>query len=266
MESWSSGRNLLALILVASVGLAAPGLSRAQSASTADREALNRLVDEAVAKGLPAAPLTNKIQEGFAKGADPKRIELVVRQMVTNLETAGQLLRELDPASAGAGREAMTLLGEALGSGLTADDVRELRKLTQATSSARSPLTSEGLASAAKGLSFIKEARLPVVEGTAVIAEAVKQGFQSHEVLEVGREVKRRESEYRTGRASLRSLREAIARGERPDQLFRDSRAATVERPAATRPETPIDRPAARPDVPQRPEQPVRPERPATAR
>ena len=118
-------------------------------------------------------------------------------------------------------------------------------------------------AGAAKGLSFIKEARLSVAEGTAVIAEAVKQGFRSAEILDLGREVKRREGDYRSGRASLRTLRDAIARGDRPEQLLRDSRADAVDRRATTRPGTQADRPAARPDVPQRPEQPVRPERPA---
>ena len=273
-ESWLSGHNLKALLrAVTSVvvvcvslgGLASSNLSAAQSVSASDREALDRLVAEAAAKGLPAAPLTNKIQEGFAKGADPKRIELVVRQMATNLETADRLVREIEPASAGAGREAsVTLLAESIGSGVTPDEVRELRKTAQV--SGKPPMSAEAAASAAKGLSFIKDARLPVPEGTAVIAEAVRQGFRSREILDLGREVKRREADYRAGRASLRALRDAIARGDRPDQLFRDSRTDAVERPAATRPETQVDRPAARPEAPQRPEQPVRPERPDTGR
>jgi hypothetical protein len=274
MESWLSGRNLKALLRAVTFllvvclplgGLAAPALSAAQSVSASDREALDRLVAEAAAKGLPAAPLTNKIQEGFAKGADPRRIELVVRQMAINLETADRLVREIEPTSAGAGREAsVTLLAESIGSGVTADEVRELRKTAQV--SGKPPLTSEAVASAAKGLSFIKDARLPVADGAAVIAEAMKQGFPSREILDLGREVKRREADYRAGRASLRELRDAIARGDRPDQLFRDSRSDAAERPAATRPETQVDRPAARPETPQRPEQPVRPERPSTGR
>ena len=118
-------------------------------------------------------------------------------------------------------------------------------------------------ASAAKGLSLIEEARLPVTDGTAVMAEAVKQGFRSNEILDLAREVKRREAAYRSGRASLTGLRDAIARGGRPDQLFSDSRPtpAPVERPAATRPEVPVERPAARPETPQRPAA-ARPERP----
>lgn len=274
--------SLTTLLMVALTGLAAPNLCAAQSVSTSEREALVRLgvdrggraeevealirqADEAAAKGLPAAPLTNKISEGLAKGYDPKRIELVIRQMATHLETADRLLREMEPATAG--REApVTLLAESLGKGVTPDEVRELRRLVQSASkTGKPPLSAEELAGAAKGLSFIKEVRLPAVEGTAVIAEAVRQGFRSHEILDLGREIKRREGDFVAGRASLRALRDAIARGDRPDQLFRASRTEAVERPASARPETPVERPA-RPEPPQRPEQPERPERPATGR
>jgi hypothetical protein len=79
---------------------------------------------------------------------------------------------------------------------------------------------------------------------------------------DLGREIKRREADYRAGRASLRSLRDTIARGTRPETILRDSRA---ERPATTRPDATTDRPE-RPttttDRPQRPERPV--DRPAT--
>ena len=103
------------------------------------------------------------------------------------------------------------------------------------------------------------------------MAEAMRQGFRSQEILDLGREIKRREADYRAGRASLRALRDAIARGDRPEQLFRDARVETTARPAAarpdaTRPDAPVERPVARPETPQRPEQPVRPERPATTR
>ncbi len=150
----------------------------------------------------------------------------------------------------------MTLLAEALGDGVTPGEVRELRRLAQ-------PMSGESLASAAKGLSLIKGAQLPVTEGTAVMAEAVRQRFGSLQMLDLGREVKRREDDYRAGRANLQTLRDAIARGDRPDQLFRDR---PVDRPTTARPEAPVDRPERpiRPEPPQRPEQPVRPERPAT--
>jgi hypothetical protein len=87
------------------------------------------------------------------------------------------------------------------------------------------------------------------------MAEAVKQGFRSSEILGLAREVKRHEADYRAGRASLTALRDAIARGSRPEQLFRDTPATRVERPAAAaRPDAPVERPAARPETPTRPQ------------
>jgi hypothetical protein len=275
--------SMVAFVLVALSGLAGADLCAAQSVSVSEREALVRLrvarggqasdvdalirvADESAAKGLPAAPLTNKIREGLAKGADPKRIDAVIRQMATHLETADQLVREVDATASGAGREtSVTLLAESFGGGLTPGDVRELRRLAQ--QSGKPPLSLDGLASAAKGLSFIRDARLPLTEGTAVVAEAVRQGFRAHEVLDLGREIKRRERDYQAGRATLRALRDAIARGDRPEQLFRDTRTDAVERPAATRPEaTRPEAPVERPERPGRPEAPQRPERPEPAR
>ncbi len=95
MESWLSGQQSASLLLAALIGLAAPGVCGAQPASASDVDALNRLANDAAAKGLPAAPLANKIREGLAKNVDPKRIELVVRQMAASLETADQLMREI---------------------------------------------------------------------------------------------------------------------------------------------------------------------------
>jgi hypothetical protein len=260
------------------VALFAPVRGWAQTISAADRDALVRqrtdrggraeevdaliqLANDAAAKGLPTAALTNKIREGIAKNKDQKQIETVVRQLTTQLETADRVVREMDPGASAAPREtAVTLLAEALGSGLTVEEVRELRRVTQA---ARPATTSQELANAAKGLSFIKDARLPVADGTAVIGEAVRQGYRSHEVVDVGREVKRREADYRAGRTTLRALREAIARGDRPEQLFRPNRPDDSTRPAAARPDA-VERPA-RPETPARPDV-ARPDRPATGR
>jgi hypothetical protein len=145
---------------------------------------------------------------------------------------------------------------------VTLDEVRELNQRAQ---QGKSAVTSDRLAGAAKGLSFIKDAKLPPDQGSAVMTEALRQGFDSLAMQDLGREVRRREADYRTGRASLIALRDAIARGDRPDQLLRDSRAQPPERPAATRPSPPAERPA-RPEVPARPEAPARPERPAGTR
>src|SRR5262245_41580244 len=94
MGSWLSARNRCALAL-AIFGLSAVAEAQQPAVTPAEREslvrlrtdrggraeevdALLRIADEASANGLPAAPLTNKIREGLAKGADPKRIDTVV--------------------------------------------------------------------------------------------------------------------------------------------------------------------------------------------
>ena len=242
-------RGLSALFVAVLTGIALPGAAAAQTAAD-----LNRLAEEAAARGLPASPLTNKIREGLAKGAPPDRIEAIVRQMTAHLETADRLVREIDSRAARPDRDAaVTLLAESFGNGATVDEVRELHR--QARGAGRPPLSADELAGAAKSRSFIKEARLSIPEGTAVISEGVKQGYLSHQILALGREVKRREGDYRAGRASLVELRNAIARGDRPEQLFRVRPEAPAVPPS--RPERPQ-----RPAVPERPEAPQRPLRP----
>ncbi len=272
-----SGR-LLTLALVFGALAAAPAAS-AQSMSDADRDALLalhvsrggrpgdldgviNLANDAEAKGLPGRPLTDKIREGVAKRAAPARIEAVIRQMAADLDAADRLAREGAPAASAPAREAaVTLLAEALGNGFAPDDARrgltpdEVRELgRQAQPAGTPPASPDTLASAAKGLAFIKDAKLPVAEGTAVVAEATLRGYRAHDLIDLGRQIKRRERDYQTGRATLRTLRDAIARGERPERLFRDQ-PARVERPAAR----PV--PPTRPDRPVRPEPPPRPER-----
>jgi hypothetical protein len=230
-----------------------------------DVEALLRRVDEAAAKGLPTESLTSKVREGLAKGADGRRIESVIGQMTATLATADGLVRELAPGAVGAERRAaVVLLAESLDGGVTVEDVRALRAANPDSST---PITSDRLAGSAKGLALIRSARLPAEDGRQVMAEAVRRGFRGNELLDLGRDVKRREREFQAGRASLRALRDAIARGERPETLLRDVREAPAAvRPEATRPD--VERAApARPETvrpePIRPERPTAPERPA---
>jgi hypothetical protein len=197
----------------------------------------------------------NKIREGLAKNVPLARIEPVVRQLAVDLRTADGLLGELVTTAAAVDRRlAVTRLGEALGSGVTPDEVRALARRGEATGVARS---ADALAAAARGLAFIKEARLLVAEGTEVLVEAARRGFRDFELVDLGREVKRREVDYQAGRTTLRALRDAIVRGERPERLFPPVRPEVADRPAATRPEA-AERPV-RPETPVRPEQPERP-------
>lgn len=218
-----------------------------------DVDALVRLANDAAAKGLPTKPLVSKIREGISKRHEPAQIEAVVRQMTDHLETASSFFRE-SPRNA-EWDAAVTDLADVLGRGVTPDEVGALQR--EAQGPGKSPVSPDSLAGAAKGLSSIKEAKLPTEEGTAVMVEALRQGYRSNDMVDLGREIKRRERDYREGRASLTALRDAIARGARRDRLFTDGRRA-VERPAATRPDaTGTTRDRAQP-----PERPTRPERP----
>jgi hypothetical protein len=276
--------SVAALMLAVAGVMTGTESAAAQAVAAADRDALVRLrvdrggrpeevdallrrADEAAARGLPAEPVVNKIREGLAKGYDARRIEPVVQQLVLNLETADRLTRDLEPQLTGPARAtAVTLLADALGTGVSADEVRALARPAGSGSAGGAPLA-ERVASAAKGLALIKEAGLPGADGSAVMTEAMKQGFRPLDMLDLGRSVKRREADFRSGRATLQALRDAIARGDRPEQLLRDVRPETPARPAASRPEPIADRPErpARPETPQRPEpveRPTRPERP----
>ena len=283
-SSWSGRlvKRSVAVLLIVAAGGVMPAASAAQAVSPSEREALVgpwvsrggraedvdafvRHADEAATKGLPVGPLTNKIREGLAKGVAPDQIEAVVRRMALELETADRLLRELQPTTAVAGDDTpVLLLAEALGSGVTPEEVDVLHR--QAQSRDQPPMSADGLGGAAKGLSLIKEAGLPLEEGTAVMAEAVKQGFRPLEMLDLGREIKRREHDYREGRESLLTLRDAIARGDGPDRLFHDARPAIIERPGTARPDHSVTRPEhtdTRPEPTDRPQRPDRrPDRP----
>jgi hypothetical protein len=217
-----------------------------------DVDPLVRLANDAGAKGLPTKPLVSKIREGISKRHEPAQIEAVVRQMTAHLETATGFFRE---SARNAERDAAVMdLADVLGRGVTADEVGTLQREGQGSGT---PVSPDSLAGAAEGLWSIKEAKLPTDEGTAVMVEALRQGYRPNDMVDLGREIKRRERDYREGRASLTALRDAIARGTRRDRLFTDSRRA-VERPAATRP----DPTGTTRDRPQPPERPTRPERP----
>jgi len=264
------GTRLVAWLAAVAV-LIVPGVCAAQAVSDAERASLVRLhasrspgggpedvdgllrrAQDAADRDLPVAPIVNKIREGLAKRQPPALIDEAVQVIAANLDTASGLLGELDVARSDG---AVTLLGESLYAGVTPEDVRDLHRQARGAGAA---VTADDLAAAARGLAYIKDAGLPVADGAAVMTAALERGYRQFDLQDVGREVKRRERDYRRGDASLATLRDAIARGERPDRLFLD-RPVAPERP--TRVERP-ERPA-RPEPAPRPERPTRPERPA---
>lgn len=223
----------LAFILLSAVDPA-----RADSISMQDREEIARLrsargfaaeeisplleqVNNAGARGIPPEPLANKVKEGLAKGVDPKRIDPVLRQMVTHFESAQEALREAGARGVAEGnrRVAVETLAEAFSRGATADEVRELTRLSQ---DGKQKVTQESLAAGAKSLAVMKEAKISSKEGAALVGEGIRQGYKPSELLDLSREVKRRGGEFQRGRASIQALREQVRRGERGDRLFRD--------------------------------------------
>ncbi|MFO0706594.1 MAG: hypothetical protein U0412_07040 [Nitrospira sp.] len=228
------------------IGLAVLGLTVpvwAEPLSIQDREEINRLraaqghsaedvaslleqVSKAGEKGLPTEPLANKVKEGLAKGVEPKRIDAVVRQLVTHLETAQEILKEAGQRGMAEGnrQRAVEMMAEALSRGVSGDEVRELTRLSQ---DGKQKPTQEALAAGAKGVAVMKEGKIPSKDGTALIGEGLRQGYRSTELLDLSRDIKRRGGEFQDGRASLQRLREQISRGERGDRLLREERSGS---------------------------------------
>jgi len=226
-------------IVVSLVFALSAGPAWAESLSPQDREEINRLrtaqghspedinplleqVNKAGERGLPVESLANKVKEGLAKGIEPKRIDPVLRQMTSRLESAHEVLQEAWSRGMEEGnrQRAIETMAEAFARGATADEVRELARFAQHEGKQRA--TQEVLAAGAKSLAVMKEGRIPSKDGTALVGEGIKQGYRSSELLDLSREVKRRGSDFEEGRASLKALREQVSRGERGDRLFKD--------------------------------------------
>ena len=230
---------LVWLVSVALCLTAAPVL--ADSLSNQDREDINRLrsvqghsaedvnslleqVTKAGEKGFPTEPLANKVKEGLAKGVEPKRIEPVLRQMVTHFDSAQELLQEsttkgmIDQAQ-GNRQHAMEALAEALSRGATVDEVRELARNGQRQGQ---KLSQELLATGAKSVAVMKEAKIPSKDSAAIVAEGMRQGYRPAELADLAREIKRHGQDFREGRLTTESIRDKISRGDRSDRLFND--------------------------------------------
>ncbi len=202
-------------------------INRLRAAQGHSAEEVNQLLDQvskAGERGLPIEPLANKVREGLAKGVEPKRIDSVLRQMVTHLTSAQEVLQEsmtkgMVDQGHGNRQRAVESLAEALGRGTTADEVRELAQAGQRHGEKMSP---ETLGVGAKSLAVIKEAMIPSKDGAAVVAESMRQGYRPSELADLAREIKRHGQDFREGRLTTESIRDQISKGDRGDRLFRD--------------------------------------------
>ena len=261
-------------------------LGEAQGRSPDDMKRLIAQAQQAEARGLPSEPLLDKIREGLAKGVDSGRIEQRLSSMTSNMEKADALLKEAETPGKGQtspqdrGRT-LGVLAEALGRGVTPDEVRSLHRSIGEGNSDAKP---ETLAYSAKGLAVMKEGGLPPDESKAVMSAASRHGSNAAGLLDLARELKGRGQEFRDKPSRLHDIRTAMERGERLDKLRSDPHPATPrserfdqrldrdqrpdqKKPDLARPEKPLkperlEQPA-RPDLPARPDKPARPDLPA---
>lgn len=232
-------RTDIGMATVSFMVLLTTGSVWAESLSMQDRDAITRLgsaqgrsvneitslldhVSKAGERGLPTESLLNKVREGLAKGVEPNRIDPVLRQMTSRLESAYEVLQEAGSRGMEEGnrQRAIETLAEAFARGATLEEVRELARISQ--HEGKQKATQEILAAGAKSLAVMKEGKISPEDGTALIGEGITHGYRSSELLDLGREVKRRGSDFYEGRASLKALREQVRRGERGDRLFKD--------------------------------------------
>jgi hypothetical protein len=204
-------------------------IHRLRSAQGHPPEEVNPLLDQvtkAGEKGLPTGPLVNKVKEGLATGVEPKRIEPVIRQLVSQFESAQEVLREAGARGMAEGNKqrALETMAEALARGTTVDEVRELARLSQ---EGKQTTTQEILAAGAKGLAVMKEGKIPSKDGASLVSEGIRQGYRPAELLDLSREMKRRASDFQEGRASLQAIRDQLSRGARTDRIFRDDRSGS---------------------------------------
>ncbi len=231
-------RRAFTSLVLTTLLVSGAGQAVAESISAQDRDEIGRLraarglaqeeltplleqVSKAGEKGIPTEPLANKVKEGLAKGVDPKRIEPVLRQLVTHFESAQEVLREASTRGVAEGnrRVALETLADALSRGATVDEVRELTRVAQ---DGKQKVTQESLAAGAKSLAVMKEGKIASQDGAALIGEGMRQGYKPSELLDLSREVKRRGGEFQSGRANIQALREQVRRGDRGDRLFRN--------------------------------------------
>jgi hypothetical protein len=104
--SWNSYWFCLVAVAVAVPSLSAAQAGAAgQDSSVAPRLpanvaiVVNRLVDSARSRGLPADPLLSKAREGALKGADSARIVNAVRRLLSELDVARTTLGPTPPSA-----------------------------------------------------------------------------------------------------------------------------------------------------------------------
>lgn len=237
--------------------IAAMGTAQGRSAEEINR--LAEVVKQAGARGLPAEALLDKIREGLAKRVATTRLEQVLTALRNQMETASALEQELRSRGAGGPavgghQRSMEVLAEALGRGVTADEVRTIaRGLRVATGK----VEAQALAYGAKGVALLKEGGLAPDTSTSLMTTALRHGLRPTELLALAREIKTQGHELRDNPSRLRAIQQALESGKPTDRLFRDIYQRDIHQ---GRQGGQIERimPLERPIRPERPERPGR--------
>jgi hypothetical protein len=133
--------RVLSLVALVLAGASAPALLQAQGgeavlpiADAKARQAVEREIASAAAKGLPVQPLVAKANEGVTKQATGERIRVAVASLAKRLEQARSLLAP-SPSMA-----ELTSGADALAVGVPAPMLRQVREAWPASQSVVMPL------------------------------------------------------------------------------------------------------------------------------
>lgn len=135
---------------------------------------IQQIVSQAASEGLPTAPLADKALEGWAKHAPPDRLVIAVGDLRHRLAAARQAATEAQLEKPPA--EVVSAAAQALGRGMTPEDVRTLiRAARKADAAATGLMVASSLAAQGIGRAA----------ATSAVEQAFKEGHSSSEVLEL---------------------------------------------------------------------------------
>jgi hypothetical protein len=141
-------------------------------------KAVQTIAQDAAARGLPVEPLIQKTLEGSAKGVPPERVVAAVRLLAARLDEARTALRDAGIATPAA--EALEGGAYALSAGLSADQVRDLGRVSRAP---YDPALTLHIAATLTALG------VPTPQGVQLLRHMIQAGRTSNELLDLPGEV-----------------------------------------------------------------------------
>jgi hypothetical protein len=141
-------------------------------------KAVQTIAQDAAARGLPVEPLIQKTLEGSAKGVPAERVVAAVRLLAARLDEARTALHEAGIATPGP--EALEGGAYALSAGLSADQVRDLGRVSRPL---YDPALTLHIAATLTALG------VPASQGVQLLRHMIQAGRTSNELLDLPGEV-----------------------------------------------------------------------------